>query len=155
MRHIVAGTPALYACRLCAGCSIWYRVTCKIQCCKNVTTRFAPANFAPDVNATYCRRRIYSCARVGCAPLRGSGSWWHIRYSVAKMSRARWRGPGLGAARRLYVLIVYHALRLRPYPLRASGCQDLVMGIGLRERRGPKTFSFLNKFLISQSLFFI
>ena len=101
MRHIVAGTPALYACRLCAGCSIWYRVTCKIQCCKNVTTRFAPANFAPDVNATYCRRRIYSCARVGCAPLRGSGSWWHIRYSVAKMSRARWRGPGLGAARRL------------------------------------------------------
>jgi hypothetical protein len=37
------------------------------------------------------------CTRVGCAPLRGSGSWWHIRYSVAKMSRARWRG--LGAAR--------------------------------------------------------
>ena len=37
------------------------------------------------------------CTRVGCAPLRGSGGWWHIRYSVAKMSRARWRG--LGAAR--------------------------------------------------------
>jgi hypothetical protein len=113
MRHIVAGAPALYSCRLCA------------------------------------------CSRIGCAPLRGSGSWWHIRYSVAKMSRARWRGPGLGAARRLYVLIVYHALRLRPYSLRASGCQDLVTGIGWRGRRGPKTFDFLNEFLISQSPFFI
>ena len=127
-------------------------MTCKIQCCKNVTTRFAPANFAPDVNATYCRRRAARRARIGCAPLRGSGSWWHIRYSVAKMSRARWRGPGFGAARRLCVLIIYHALRLRPYSLRDSGCQGLVMGIGWRGRRGPRPFTIYFDFINIDSL---